>query len=107
MRYFGEEARDYLDYGEKLWSDEKFSGGCPVANVIAPGVMKDYPRALREPFMNVHFCGSDTATVWQGYMDGAVESGERVANEILYKLFSEDESIKIDFEKTYYYQKNV
>ena len=31
---------------------------------------------------NIHFCGEHTSTDWQGFMAGAVESGERVANEI-------------------------
>lgn len=31
---------------------------------------------------NVHFCGEHTSTEAQGYMEGAVESGERVATEI-------------------------
>ena len=105
VRYFGDEARDYLEFAEQLWSDEKFTGGCPVANITTSGCMKDYARALREPYINLHFCGTDTATVWQGYMDGAVESGERAANEILYDMFKDDESVKVDFEKTYYYQK--
>ena len=26
-------------------------------------------------------------SIFQGYMDGAVESGERAANEVLYSLF--------------------
>lgn len=32
---------------------------------------------------NVHFCGEQTSLMWQGYINGAVESGERVAREIL------------------------
>ena len=36
---------------------------------------------------------------------GAVESGERAANEILYLLFKENNSIKCDYEKTYYYHR--
>ncbi len=28
--------------------------------------MKDYARATREPFINFHLCGTETATVWQG-----------------------------------------
>lgn len=71
--------------------------------------MEDTARATREPFLNVHFCGTESATVWQGYMDGAVQSGERVANEVLYSMFANNESIrsriKIDYEKTYYYQR--
>ena len=31
---------------------------------------------------NIHFCGEHTSTDWQGFMAGAVESGERVAKEI-------------------------
>ena len=86
VRYFGDEANDYVEYYEKLWAKEKFSGGCPVCNLSASGLMKDYARATREPFDRIHFCGTETATVWQGYMDGAVESGERAANEILTTL---------------------
>jgi monoamine oxidase len=35
---------------------------------------------------SVHFCGEQTSIQWQGYINGAVESGERAANEILGKL---------------------
>ena len=30
--------------------------------------------------------GTETASVWTGYMDGAVSSGERVATEVLAAL---------------------
>ena len=62
--------------------------------------MKDYVRATREPFHNVHFCGTESATRWQGYIDGAAESGIRAANEVLFKMNHE----KCDYEKTYYFQ---
>jgi monoamine oxidase len=106
-RLYGPEARDYVDYCEKNWSYEPYNGGCPVLNVVAPGVMKDYARATREPFLNVHFCGTESATEWQGYMDGAVESGERVANEVLYTLYKNDPSVRVDYEKTFYFQKEL
>ncbi len=73
-------------------------------NVISSGVMKDFSRATREPFMNVYFCGTETATSWMGYMDGAVESGERVVNEVLHDLFGINSKIKVDYEKTFYAQ---
>jgi monoamine oxidase len=38
-------------------------------------------RAGREG--GVHFAGEHTATAQQGYIDGAVRSGERVARELL------------------------
>lgn len=40
-------------------------------------------------------------------MDGAVESGERVANEVLYSLFNANKSIQIDYQKTYYYHREL
>ena len=35
--------------------------------------------ALREPVGRIHFAGTETATRWMGYFDGAVEAGERAA----------------------------
>lgn len=108
-RYFGDEAAKYADYFEKDWNSEPFAGGCPVVNLNSGNVMRDYARATREPFINVHFCGSESATEWLGYIDGAVESGERVANEVLFSLYADDsgKEFKIDYEKTYYYQKSL
>ncbi len=108
VRFFGNEANNFIEYHEKEWSKEKFSGGCPVCNVGSSGVMRDYVRAVREPYLNFHFCGTETATVWQGYMDGAAESGERAANEVLYQFFKiSDSTMKIDYDKTYYHQKSL
>ncbi|WP_417265231.1 FAD-dependent oxidoreductase [Brumimicrobium sp.] len=30
----------------------------------------------------MHWAGSETATVWNGYMEGALRSGERAAMEV-------------------------
>ena len=54
--------------------------------------MQDYVEATRVPFHNVHFCGTESATVWQGYMDGAVESGQRAAGEVYSKLVAKETS---------------
>ena len=104
VRYFGDEANDFIDFYEKIWNNEKYIGGAPTLNVSAGGVMEDYVRATREPFLNVHFCGTESATVWQGYMDGAIESGERAANEVLYQMFKDEKEVSYEYEKTYYYQ---
>ena len=34
------------------------------------------------PFGRVHFAGTITASLWAGYMEGALESGERAALEV-------------------------
>ena len=75
-------------------------------NISAGGIMQDYARATREPFLQVHFCGTESATECKGYMDGAIESGERAANEVIYSLYGNFTSIKIDYEKTFYFQKH-
>lgn len=37
---------------------------------------------LREPVGRLHFAGTETATEWSGYMEGAVQAGERAAREV-------------------------
>lgn len=41
-------------------------------------------------FLRVHFAGTETATRWIGYMEGAVESGVRAAHEVLHQLGHHD-----------------
>jgi monoamine oxidase len=45
-----------------------------------------FGSVLREPCGRVHWAGTETSPVWNGYMDGAVRSGERVAAEVLTAL---------------------
>ena len=59
--------------------------GCPVC-ATPPGVLLDYGEAIRAPVGRVHWAGTETSTYWNGYMEGAVRSGERVAREVLPKL---------------------
>ena len=61
--------------------EETWSRGCYGA-WAPPGVLLDYGPALREPVGRIHWAGTETATEWCGYMDGAVSSGERVAREL-------------------------
>ena len=64
------------------WSTEVWNRGCPVA-VLAPGTLIDFGAALRVPVGRIHWAGTETSTYWNGYMDGAVRSGERAAAEVL------------------------
>jgi monoamine oxidase len=34
----------------------------------------------------IHWAGTETSNYWNGYMDGAVRSGERAADEVLAEL---------------------
>lgn len=80
--YFGAQAASPLAYTEQNWQVEDFSGGGPVG-VFPPGLLTGYGPALRAPVGRLHWAGTETSTVWIGYMDGAVRSGERAAQEVL------------------------
>lgn len=80
--YFGPEAASVIDYHERDWTAEEWTRGC-YGGHFPPGVWTAYGSALREPVGLIHWAGTETAVVWNGYMDGAVESGERAAAEVL------------------------
>jgi monoamine oxidase len=81
-RYFGPEARDPIEYLEKDWSADPYTRGCYGAH-FAPGVWTSYGAALTEPIGSIHWAGTEYASEWNGYMEGAVRSGEAVASALL------------------------
>ncbi|HVW80489.1 MAG TPA: FAD-dependent oxidoreductase [Mycobacteriales bacterium] len=82
---FGERALKPIGYFEHDWTAEQWSRGCPVS-VVAPGVVTEFLPHLTKPFMRTHWAGTETATYWNGYMDGAISSGYRAAKEVLARL---------------------
>jgi monoamine oxidase len=85
VRYFGQRAARPDDFIELDWQRERWSGGC-YGTLFGPNVWTRYGPALREPAGPIHWAGTETATAWCGYMDGAVSSGERAAAEVLAEL---------------------
>ncbi len=83
--YFGQQAANPRMYFDQVWDKEIYTGGCPVG-LMPPGVMIEYGQALRAPVGRIHWAGTETATVWTGYMDGAVQAGKRAATEALARL---------------------
>ncbi|HEY2794899.1 MAG TPA: FAD-dependent oxidoreductase [Micromonosporaceae bacterium] len=79
--YFGPKALHPVDYLELDWCAEEWSGGCYGA-FATPGTLTRYGSALREVIGPIHFAGTETATRWAGYIDGAAESGKRAAVEV-------------------------
>ena len=80
--YFGDQARSPRQYVEMNWSNEPWTRGCYVG-FTPPGVLLDYGPAIRAPVGRIHWAGTETSDYWNGYMDGAVRSGERAAAEVL------------------------
>jgi len=81
-RCFGPAAREPLGYADLDWSAEPWSRGCPTGSA-APGALHQFGPALREPVGRVHWAGTETARRWAGFMEGALESAERAAAEVL------------------------
>jgi monoamine oxidase len=79
--YFGSQALEPTEVVLQDWSSEEWTRGCPVA-VAGPGTLTEYGAALRAPVGRIHWAGTETATYWHGYMDGAVSSGQRAASEV-------------------------
>lgn len=63
------------------WEDDPWARGGYA--FFGPSFDPSWRRLLREPAGRVLFAGEHTSAEWQGYMEGAVESGERAAIEVL------------------------
>jgi monoamine oxidase len=85
VRYFGKHAANPRQYIEMNWAAEPWTRGCYVG-FTPPGVLLDYGTAIKAPVGRIHWAGAETSDFWNGYMDGAVRSGERAASEALRDL---------------------
>ena len=85
VRLFGEQAAHPTAYYEKAWIDEEYSRGAYVG-MMTPGTWSSLGPLLREPVGVIHWAGTETATIWNGYMDGAIRSGEDAAAKVLETL---------------------
>ena len=78
---FGESARHPIDYLDHCWGTEKFAPGGPTA-AVPPESWTTYGPWLRRPVDGIHWAGTETADEWTGFLDGAVRSGKRAADEV-------------------------
>jgi monoamine oxidase len=82
VRLFGDEAARPENYLEKVWADDEWSRGC-YGGYMPPGAWTSHGNALRPAIGPIHWAGAETATEWAGYMEGAIQSGGRAAEEVL------------------------
>nr|WP_090345309.1 flavin monoamine oxidase family protein [Mycolicibacterium malmesburyense]CRL77558.1 monoamine oxidase [Mycolicibacterium malmesburyense] len=78
---FGDAALDPIDYLDHCWSAEPFAPGGPTA-AVPPGSWTTYGPWLRAPVNGIYWAGTETADTWTGFLDGAVRSGRRAADEV-------------------------
>jgi monoamine oxidase len=78
---FGDAARNPIDYIDHCWGTEEFAPGGPTA-AVPPGSWTTYGPWLRKAVDGIYWAGTETADEWTGFLDGAVRSGKRAANEV-------------------------
>jgi monoamine oxidase len=79
---FGPRAARPERYIERGWADEEWTRGC-YGCYMPTGGWTTFGRAIREPIGPLHWAGAEVAGIWNGYMDGAVRSGEAAARAAL------------------------
>ena len=83
--WYGSQARSPLAFFDTSWSSEQWTRGCPVG-IPGLGALLAYGPWLRQSIGKIHWAGTETSDYWNGYMDGAVRSGERAAAEVIAEL---------------------
>lgn len=81
-RLHGPEVRSYTHFVEHDWSQDRWSGGCPTG-LCGTGSYGTHAANLRTPVGRIRWAGTESAVEHTGFMEGALESGERAASEVL------------------------
>ncbi|MEM9928892.1 MAG: NAD(P)/FAD-dependent oxidoreductase [Bacteroidota bacterium] len=81
-KYYGDVVDDYEVYEEGVWRQEPYTF-TPYANHVLPHQHNGHP-VFRNTFYDGKFivAGSETASLYPGYMDGAVRSAQRANNQL-------------------------
>ncbi len=77
--YFGKNDFPWT-YEEKIWPQEQFTCGA-YNGYLPPGGWTSYGAAIREPHGRIFWAGTETATKWMGYFDGAIRAGYQAADD--------------------------
>ena len=79
---FGPKAGQVEQYIEQDWTAEAWTRGGMITH-FPPGVLTSFGHALRTAAGRIHWAGTETAVNFMGTFNGAIESGERAAQEVL------------------------
>jgi monoamine oxidase len=78
---FGPKALDPINYHEMNWSTQQWTRGC-FTGFLTPGATWLFRSAVRDPVGPLHWAGTETATVWPSFIDGAIRSAERAVAKV-------------------------
>ncbi|WP_078542952.1 flavin monoamine oxidase family protein [Litchfieldia alkalitelluris] len=86
VTFFGHKASAPLSIIEKNWAEDEWTRG-GYGTHYGTGVLTHYGAGLFIPVSNtIYWAGTEAATVWRTYMEGAVQSGQDTANEVIDSL---------------------
>jgi monoamine oxidase len=68
---------------EQIWTKEPYIWGCPCPVTALGSLAEGAAKIRRESFGFLYFIGTETSVDYQGYMEGALSSGERGAAEVI------------------------
>ena len=77
----GHRVSQPVHWHEKAWHLDEFCGGGYLAYGIV-GTSEGLLPMPHKPIKNLHWAGTETAQEHPGYLEGAVQSGERAAYEV-------------------------
>jgi monoamine oxidase len=86
-RRFGPQAAAPVAYVEQAWLGDRFNAGAGYP--APPKLWTAAGGAIREPVGRLHWASTETAERWAGWMEGAVISGIRAADEVAQELRAE------------------
>jgi monoamine oxidase len=80
--YFGPRMAHPVQYYEQNWPAQAWTAGA-ACFFTPPGVLSEpFGASIRQPVGRIHWAGTEAATRWMGYVDGAIQAGERAAHEV-------------------------
>ena len=82
VKYFGEQAKDFISYNDKMWTDEFVQ---PINDTFLPPHSNNGHPAFHENYMKkkLFFTGTETSHDFEGYMEGAVIAAKSTSDRIL------------------------
>lgn len=86
LKFFGIGHARLIGWRSISWEDDAWARG--AYGFFDPSFPPASRPLLAQPFGRIFFAGEHTSIKWQGYMNGAVETGLRAANEIFASMDS-------------------
>ncbi|WP_254980460.1 FAD-dependent oxidoreductase [Cyanobium sp. ATX 6A2] len=79
--WWGDAAAEPLDLVLHNWNAESWTGGA-FTSFLTPGAWTSYGHIWQQPHQRVVWAGTESASRWPGYFEGAIEAGLAAADQV-------------------------